>query len=242
VLKKNGHPLYVQVQHALAQSLAQGVYAPGDTLPNERALAQGYGVSIGTLRAAVNALVQDGRLIRQQGRGTFVAEHDRDRLRFYFYHVVEQNKTKETYPEVGLVAFNKVRADSVIAGMLGIERNAPVFHLRNRVSLGGEPVNVDDIWLCAKRFVGLEERTIRERRSTLYELYQTRFALTVVRTSERLRASACARDHAALLRKREGDPVLEIRRCALAYDGAPIEWRVSTVNTDRHEYANELTS
>jgi GntR family transcriptional regulator len=239
-MRKPNEPLYEKVRDALAADLANSTYPPGTALPNERELAAHHGVSIGTLRTAVNSLVNDGMLIRQQGRGTFVAHHDRDRLRFYFYHVVEHGKTKEHYPDVGLVGFTKERADAEVAAALRLDRGAMVYHLRNRVGLAGTVVNVDDIWLCAKRFAGLEEAAIRDRHSTLYQLYQAQFNLTVVRTSERLRATPCSAAHAALLNVTEGASVLQIRRLAFAYDGTPIEWRISTVNTEHHEYASEL--
>src|SRR5947209_5874021 len=65
-------PLYREVRRRLLDSLAGGVWAPGDALPPESELAKRYTVSIGTLRKAVDELVADGILVRQQGRGTFV--------------------------------------------------------------------------------------------------------------------------------------------------------------------------
>lgn len=46
----------------------------GDKLPSESVLCDEFGVSRITLRHAVDGLVQDGRLSRQHGRGTFVSE------------------------------------------------------------------------------------------------------------------------------------------------------------------------
>ncbi len=233
-------PLYLKVQRALARALAEGQFLPGDALPGEKTLALEHGVSIGTLRAAVDGLVAEGMLIRQQGKGTFVAEHDRDRLRFYFFHIVEHDAEKEGYPDVGLVQFGQMKADAAVATKLGLARGATVFHIQNRVRLLGEVVAVDDIWVCAIKFSGLTEGRVRNRSSTLYQLYQSEFGLTVVRSSERLRAVGCVAAHARLLGVSVGAPALEIRRQAVAYDGTPVEWRVSTVNTAAHEYANEL--
>src|SRR5437879_736372 len=87
-------PLYREVRRRLLDSLAGGVWAPGDALPPEAELAKRYTVSIGTLRKAVDELVADGILVRQQGRGTFVARHNRDRLLFYFFHVVAADGRK----------------------------------------------------------------------------------------------------------------------------------------------------
>ncbi|MEX5277922.1 GntR family transcriptional regulator [Kocuria sp. CPCC 205261] len=48
--------------------------SPGDQLPPEPVLCKEYGVSRITLRHAVDEVIADGRLIREQGRGTFVVE------------------------------------------------------------------------------------------------------------------------------------------------------------------------
>ena len=48
-------------------------HAPGALLPAERELCQRLSVSRPTLRSAVDELVNTGLLVRQQGRGTFVA-------------------------------------------------------------------------------------------------------------------------------------------------------------------------
>ena len=64
-----------------------------------------------------------------------------------------------------------------------------MFRVRNLLRLDEAPVIVDDITLPAVRFPGLTERRLRERRSTIYNLYQESFGISVVRTRERLRAT-----------------------------------------------------
>jgi GntR family transcriptional regulator, arabinose operon transcriptional repressor len=56
----------------LEQALADGTWPIGARLPAESELAAQFGISKNTVREAVSALVQQGRLSRQQGRGTFV--------------------------------------------------------------------------------------------------------------------------------------------------------------------------
>jgi GntR family transcriptional regulator len=62
----------------------------------------------------------------------------------------------------------------------------------------------------------------------------------VVRTRERVRAALADDATARLLRVGVGAPLLAIRRVALTYDEAPVEYRVSLVNTARHEYWAEI--
>ncbi len=110
----------------------------------------------------------------------------------------------------------------------------------NLLCLDSTPIIVDDITLSAARFAGLTERQFRTRRSTIYNLYQDAFGISVVRTRERLRATRADAANAALLKIARGTPLLQIRRVALSYGDAPIEFRVSLVNTEQHEYWAEI--
>ena len=69
-------PLYEQVRNVLVERLRHGDWHPGDRLPTESVLAEELGVSLGTLRRAVELLVEEGALIRRQGAGTFAATLD----------------------------------------------------------------------------------------------------------------------------------------------------------------------
>ena len=235
----DGGPLYKGVQRALMEQLASGELKPGQLIPSERQLATEYSVSIGTLRKAIDELVENRILIRQQGKGTFVASHDRERLLFYFFHIVPQTGVK-SYPLVESVFFHKSVADTEVASRLKIAIGAPTFHMRNRLSLVGDIVSVDDITISQARFEKLSPAQFKARPNTIYNLYQEAFGITVVRTDERLRAEAASADHAKLLQLTPGMPVLTIRRTAFDMRDEPVELRISTVNTAVHEYFAEL--
>lgn len=234
-----GAPLYKETRRQLLDALSGGEWKPGEAIPAERRLSERFGISIGTLRRAIDELVAENILIRQQGRGTFVATHTRDRLLFHFFHVVPESGAK-AYPDVQLLSFARGRADRTAAEKLAIAQGAPVLRIRNRLQLGGAPIIVDDITLPADRFAGLTEVQFRDRPSTIYNLYQQAFRISVVRTSERLRATLADAGLAALLAIAPGAPLLQIRRVAQAYDDAPVEYRVSHVNTAHHEYWAEI--
>ena len=73
-----GSPLYEQVKQAVLAALAQGEWKQGDAIPPEKLLAERFGVSIGTLRKAIDELAAENILVRHQGRGTYVAAHTRN--------------------------------------------------------------------------------------------------------------------------------------------------------------------
>ena len=235
----DGGPLYKGVQRALMEQLAAGDLKPGQLIPSERQLAMEYSVSIGTLRKAIDELVENRILIRQQGKGTYVASHDRERLLFYFFHIVPQTGAK-SYPLVESVFFHKTVADDEVAARIKVAVGAPTFHVRNKLSLLNEVVSIDDITIDQARFEKLSAAQFKERPNTIYNLYQEAFGITVVRTDERLRAEAASADHAKLLKIKPGTPVLTIRRTAFDMRDEPVELRISTVNTVAHEYFAEI--
>lgn len=71
--KNAGTPRHTQVKEILRDLVTNGTYQPGDKIPAELQLAEQLGVSKMTVNKAVLALTADGLLIREVGRGTYVA-------------------------------------------------------------------------------------------------------------------------------------------------------------------------
>lgn len=233
-----GTPLYQEVKRMLMESMRDGEWKPGAMIPSERRLSERYGVSIGTIRKAVDELAAENILIRHQGRGTFVAAHGHDRYVFGFFHIVRQDGHKE-YPKVEFVSLAAIKASAEIAGRLGLRPGTRVWHLVNRLSLSGKPVIIDDIYLPERLFPTLSEALLQQRQGTLYQLFQDHFGVAVLRTEERLRASAADALASEQLGIAHGSPLLKVIRVALTFRDQPVELRYSYVNTTAHEYFDD---
>jgi GntR family transcriptional regulator len=66
-------PRYRHIADDLARKIRSGSYAPGEALPAQRDLSTQYGVTLMTLRQALRQLSDEGLIVQQPGRGTFVA-------------------------------------------------------------------------------------------------------------------------------------------------------------------------
>jgi DNA-binding GntR family transcriptional regulator len=64
-------PKHARLRHALTAALDDGHWQPGDRLPTEIELTELLPFSLGTVQKAIRALVDEGRLRRVKGRGTF---------------------------------------------------------------------------------------------------------------------------------------------------------------------------
>lgn len=72
--KSSPIPVYYQLKEAISKKIADGVWKVGQCIDSERELSESYGVSRMTIRQALGELVQEGILVREKGKGTFVCE------------------------------------------------------------------------------------------------------------------------------------------------------------------------
>ena len=235
-----GMPLYRVVKRSLLHAIESGSCPPGETLPSETEIAGAMGVSIGTLRRAVDELAAEHILVRRQGRGTFVATHNADRFLFQFFHVERADGLREA-PQVDLVSFERLRADDEPAQALQLRTGEPVIQIENRLRLQGSAVIYDRLTLPSTLFKGLTEKRFRERPGTIYQLYQSDFGISVLRAQERARATAADRNAVRVLGLPFGQPVMQVRRTALTFGDRPVEHRISIINTAQHDYVNLLS-
>jgi len=70
---KQSLPLYARVEKEIRNKIINGQYEPGEKLPTEDELIKIYGVSKITIRKALSELEADKLIVRNQGRGTFIA-------------------------------------------------------------------------------------------------------------------------------------------------------------------------
>lgn len=229
-------PLYAQVRDNFVQRLVDGTWQPGQLLPSEMELAAETGVSQGTVRKALDAMAGERLLVRRQGRGTFVAEHDEARILFQFFKL-QPDEGEQSFPESRILGCTRAAASREEAQILRLSPGSEVLRIGRVRTLGGEPVIVETLVLPVEIFGALGAGEIP---NNLYGVYAQRFGITVSQAREKLKAIALEPDDAALLGAKPGAPALLIDRLALSLDGVPVEWRVSRCLTDRFHYLSDL--
>ncbi|WP_205944788.1 GntR family transcriptional regulator [Pelagibius litoralis] len=230
-------PLYKQVKELLVERLIGGFWKPGDLLPSEFQLAAELGVSQGTVRKALDEMTADNLLVRRQGRGTFVAEHDQEHALFHFFKMTDR-EGQPLVPESRVLRRGLGTARKDEAARLQIQAEAPVIRITRVRSISGKPVIFERIALPYQLFPELHDG--RELPNTLYTLFARDYGITVGKALERLRAVPASPEVARQLDLERDHPLLEIDRIALALDGRPVEWRISLCHTGDTAYSVTL--
>jgi len=141
------HPVlkYVRVRDYL-RSLVTHELAVGEAIPSERLLCERFGVSRMTVRQAVDALVVEGLLQREQGRGTFVAPTKLD-LEVRLASFGEEMRRRGMVPSSTVLAAEEVPAAPDVADALELLPGEQVFYLHRVRYADGEPMAIEQAWL-----------------------------------------------------------------------------------------------
>lgn len=239
-------PLYQQVKDLLIERLIGGYWKPGDLLPSEMQLAGELGVSQGTVRKALDEMTAGNLLVRRQGRGTYVAEHDQEHALFHFFKMTGRDG-QPLVPQSRVLRISKGRAKAREAARLALDAAAPgaggaepaeVTRIVRVRSVAGRPAIFERIVLPTALFPDLHQK--RDLPNTLYTVFARDYGLTIARAEERLSAVAAEADAARHLGLEEGAPLLKIDRTALGLNGRPVEWRISLCDTRDQLYSVTL--
>ena len=132
-------PAYAQLVNILRRQIAMGVFRPGDRLPSESQLCQRYQVSSMTVRRVINILVEQGVVIAEQGRGTFVKPLE---LGTAAFHLDELQRLfrDEAYTTGKLLEARITSASERTSRKLDIEIRQRTVFIRRLISQGETPV------------------------------------------------------------------------------------------------------
>lgn len=105
-------PKYLAIKDILMNDILNGTYKPKDMIPSDNELMRKFSVSKSTITQALNLLVQEGYIIREQGRGSFVSNQSRKKTIELCLCSLEQNE-KLCWTEI-VNSFNQLNYDFFI--------------------------------------------------------------------------------------------------------------------------------
>ncbi len=221
-------PRYQRLRDDIATRINRREWLPGEPIPSEAELAAEHGLAIGTVRKAIDQLVADGALERQQGRGTFVRRARFNSSLFRFFRFQSESGERRI-PQSRILRRKIVAAPSAVASALRLPQGEPVISLSRLRLIDGEPLLAEEIWLQKSRFEAVLALAPEDFGDLLYPLYEERCGQIVVSADENLSVELATAMQARLLR-------LE----AFDLERHPIEWRRSRGPATRFRYHVEI--
>lgn len=230
-------PLHVLVNDDLSRRISSGEWSPDTPLPPERQLADEYGISIGTMRRVLTELTTEGRLVREQGRGTFVRRLD---FTSSFTRFFRLGANSDAIPESRIIHRVVETASSTVASALALEDSAEVLRIERHRCYDGEPKLLETIYLPLPQFQSLIDHSNDDFGLLLYPLYEETCGETVTSAAEVLHIEPASAADAQHLGIADADTIVAIERTARNLHGGPIEYRISRGDAQGFTYRLDI--
>jgi len=229
--KTSERPLYKQLMLKLRNDITAGVYPAGERIPGEQALCAHYGVSRVTVRKALEEIVQEGLLVRRQGKGTFVAQEkikrDLGLVTSFSDACAQIGQTAETR----LIERRRETATRDDQNKLGVEQGSEVLCVcRLRLS-DGNPVMVEyNRFSASLSFLENEPLT-----GSLYQLLSDH-GLVPSRAVHDISLRCAAGQVSRLLDTKPGDALLLLEQVVYDQQNRPLHLSSQWIRGDRFTF------
>jgi len=227
-------PLYYQLSEQIHEQIREGHLKPGDTLPSEREICEKYNLSRGTIRQAINLLVNKGYVSRKQGKGTIIKHPalDHDLIGDYSFGkgMIRQGLMISSTVLFAGVMVGKKR----ITNRLNLESKSRIIKISRIRRANDEPWIIEDSYLPENRFPGLDtyDYTSRLLVDVLADFYHTRLS----RIEAFIEPTLAEENHSRLLGIGEGSPALVLDRVLYDDKNKPVVYSQAFVRGDRCRY------
>ena len=216
-------PLYYQLKERLTQQILEGDFQPGTLMPSERELSDRYSISRMTVRQALGEMVKEGLLLREQGKGTFVAEPKITQGLLRLTSFSEDMQSRGLKPDSHVRAVYVQDAPPVVAAALGLSEKAQAFEVTH------VPVML---------FPGLVHEDLHT--SSLYTILEEKYGVKIKSARQSIEVGLSNRVESDCLGISLGSPVLQMERVTYDADEHSFEFVKSVYRGDRYKLHVEL--
>jgi len=227
-------PRYRQVAEQLAKEIAEGTLPPEARIASERELAERFGISRMTARAAINILVRRGLLTRRSGARAYVA---RPKIRFDLSSpegLYRQLEHAGFQPGAQVISAEKMPCEALepkICQALALDQpTAEVYRIVRLRTADEEPIALEDSYFPVQLFPDLLDFNLTE---SIYGILKKYFGVAPAKSVQELEISLLDAEWARIMGVPVDLPTLEIRRVAFTAQGTPFEYAHDIYRGDR---------
>lgn len=227
-------PLHYQLKQHLLEKIESGEWKSNDLIPSEQELQNSFGLSRITVRQALSDLVYEGLLIRERGRGTFVAPpkmtHSPDDRRSLTEFMTEKGIT----PGWKVIEKGFIEANKEVAANLKLPHKTRVYRIRRLRLAEDEAIGQHTAYLPESVSSQINEAGLLEGGSLNYISHIPQMATS--RATRSIEAVPASDLDVKLLHLSSGSPVLMIQRVVTSAAGEPLEFLQARYRGDRFKY------
>lgn len=231
-------PLYQQLYELLEARIRSGEWKPGDMIPPETELISRYEVSRITVRKVLDMLVSEGLLVRQRGRGSFVAQAKLEHGTTRIVSFTDDMRQRGLTPGTRIIFMGLVPAPRPIAEALSVAEGEELARIDRLRLADGVPMCVEESFLIHRYLPGILQHDLAG--NSLREIKQASYGIRWSRARQTIQAVPAAAEIARLLSIKTGAPLLYFERVTYSQDAVAVEYLKIYYRADRYIIHNEL--
>ena len=187
----------------------------GSRLKGERELAQDCKVARMTIRRAIDVLVQEQKLERRAGSGTFITytpiTHE-----FRLKSFTEEMTSLGLKPSSQLLLFKYLKADSIKSSLLNVPLGSELLKFSRLRLADGVALGVETVFLPTAYFPEITERDLS---GSLYELLHEKYGIKIINANASFSATIPTQEIADQLKIQKNSACLELKMVDLDQNG-----------------------
>jgi GntR family transcriptional regulator len=231
-------PRYHRIAETLSDRIRRGDLAPGARLDNQRQLAKSFGVTLMTLRQALELLEREHLITRRHGLGTFVAAPSIDYDILQLRRFAGDLSAKGEHVATRLLGTRFAVADPRVAEALRLPARPRVLVLERLRLVDDHPMSLQRSFLPPP--IGDEVVRADLALTPLHQVLEFKLGVVVTRASETVSAVRLGRREARDLGCPAGAPAFESERISYDAGGAPVVFDRVFIPGDRFRITREL--
>lgn len=236
ILNRNSSvPIYYQLKAIIHKRIKSGEYAEGGIIPSERELAKDFSISRMTVRQALNQMVAEGSLVREKGRGTFVAKHKIQQKNISSFS--ETVRAKGMVPSTKLLYFKKENAEDGVSSILNLSRGNQVYVIKRLRYADDIPVGLEQVFIPVIYCPNLEGYQLE---TSLYQLINEKYGISIDYMDNIIEASVATADERKLLNISTLTPVLRITGVSYISGGRKFSYERDIYRADQYAYNTRI--
>lgn len=228
-------PKYYQIYEKLLEQIRSGEFEEFDRFYSDTKLVEKFNVSRGTIRESVKLLIQQGYLVREQGKGTFVTkpkiEQESDKLMGF----TELMKKNDMVPAAKIVKKEIVSPPYKLIQLIDIDEEDKLVNIV-RVRYGDDqPLIIERSYFDYDLFEPIFDMDLEA--NSIYELLYSYTGTRLGEAKQQISAIRAGREEVELLGVDLHAPLLLMKRMIKTKDDQFFQYSEDMYRSDRINFA-----
>lgn len=226
-------PLYKIIKNEIKNKIQTQVYLPGQKIPSEAELGVQFNASRITVVRAINDLVSEGFLRREQGKGSFVCHQINEGV-LHLTGFTERMKSHNLDLKTTVLERKYVRIPLKMAKQFKRSTDEKVIFIKRLRVVNNQPLCISHTYFIKNGHEWLIEEPLENQ--SIYKLLEDKYQQSLGNAKQIFSVGYLDADDSSLLNLNEKNPCLCLTIFAYLSNDEPFEYDQTYYNSSLYQY------